>query len=225
MHLTDYFMDLIAYVAYLVKTSGARQAPYEQVNADILRLLGESEECVRKGLVMEDEYDQARFMVCAWVDEMILGSRWEHKGHWQREQLQRRFYNTFEAGEEAFERLNSIGYQQNNVREVYYLCLSLGFKGRFINPEDDYLLDQLKTSNLKILLGSSTGLPALDRGDLFPESYPTDAHAISPRKRGFEFTPFSIAVLASPILLFGLLFVIYYFSLSGIADHFLETVR
>jgi type VI secretion system protein ImpK len=225
MRLTDYFMDLIAYVAYLVKTSGTRQPPYEQVNADILRLLGESEECVRKGLCTEEEYDQARFMICAWTDESILGSRWEHRSHWQREQLQRRFYNTFEAGEEVFERLNAIGYQQNNVREVYYLCLSLGFKGRFINPEDDYLLDQLKTSNLKILLGSSTGLPSLDRGDLFPESYPTDAVAISPRKRGFQFTPFSIAVLAGPLLLFGLLFVIYYFSLSGIADHFLETVR
>jgi type VI secretion system protein ImpK len=225
MRLTDYFMDVIAYTAYLVKTSGTRQAPYEQVNADILRLLGESEECVRKGLCTEEEYDLSRFMVCAWIDEMILGSRWEHRGHWQREQLQRRFYNTFEAGEEVFERLNAIGYQQNNVREVYYLCLSLGFKGRFINPEDDYLLDQLKMSNLKILLGSPAGLPALDRGDLFPESYPTDAHPLSQRKRGFQFTPFSIAVLAGPVVLFGLLFVIYYFSLSGIADHFLETVR
>ena len=155
MRLTDCFIYLIAYVAYLTRTVGAKQPSYYQVKADIFRLLSQSEDCLRKGLFPQDEYDQARFVVCAWIDESILGSPWQHKDQWQREQLQRLYYNTFEAGEEVFDRLNAIGYQQNGVREVYFLCLSLGFKGKFIHPEDDFLLDQLKTSNLKLLLGSS----------------------------------------------------------------------
>ena len=224
MRLTDYFMDLIAYVAYLTKTAGERQPPFDQVRADIIRLLDGSEESVRKGICSPEEYDLARFMICAWIDETILSSRWEHKGRWQREELQRLYYNTFEAGEEVFDRLNMIGYQQNNVREVYYLCLSLGFKGKFIRPEDDFLLEQLKTSNLKLLFGSSVGLPSLERGELFPESYPSQAFEIGPQKRGFEFNLVTLIALAGPAVLFGLLFLVYRFSLGGIAENLLKTV-
>ena len=58
------------------------------MKADVLRLLGQSEECVRKGLFSQEEYDQARFAVCAWADEAILSSGWKEKAQWQREQLQ-----------------------------------------------------------------------------------------------------------------------------------------
>jgi len=224
VRLTDHFMDLLAYVVYLVKTAGIKQPPFEQVKADILRLLAMSQECVRKGECPQEEYEQAHFMVCAWVDESILGSTWEHRGQWQKEQLQRRFYGTFEAGEEVFERLNSIGYHQNNVREIYYLCFSLGFKGKFIRPEDDILLEQLKMSNLRLLLGTSAGTPSLERADLFPESYPAEPPAMGPQKRRFQLTPFTIVALAAPLFLFILLFLIYTFSLSGIAEHRLATV-
>jgi type VI secretion system protein ImpK len=217
-------MDLFAYVVYLTKTAAAKQPPFEQVRSDILRLLSKSQECVRKGECSQEEYEQAHFMVCAWVDESILGSSWESRGQWQKEQLQRRFYGTFEAGEEVFERLNSIGYQQTNVREIYYLCFSLGFKGKFIHPEDDVLLEQLRTSNLRLLFGGASGIPSLDRGDLFPESYPSAPAEIARQKRTFQLTPFAIVALAAPLLLFLLLFLVYRLSLSGIADHFLSTV-
>lgn len=225
MRLTDYFMDLFAYVVYLVRTAASKQPPFEQVKSDVLRLLSMSQECVRKGECTQEEYEQAHFMVCAWVDESILGSAWEHRGQWQKEQLQRRFYGTFEAGEEVFERLNTIGYQQNNVREIYYLCFSLGFKGKFIHAEDDVLLDQLRTSNLRLLLGGSAGIPSLERGSLFPESYPEETAAtVGRQKRRFQLTPFAIIALAAPLFLFLLLFLAYHLALSGIADHFLSTV-
>ena len=85
MHLTDCFMELVAYVSYFLKTASARQPAYSQAKADILRLLGQSEECVKKGLFPREEYDQARFAICAWVDEAILSSGWKEKAQWQRE--------------------------------------------------------------------------------------------------------------------------------------------
>lgn len=223
MHLTDCFMELMAYVAYFTKTVAVKQPAYEQVKADVLRLLTKSEECVSKGWFPQEEYDQARFMICAWVDESILASGWQHRGHWQREQLQRLYYNTTEAGEEVFERLNAIAFQQRDVRELYYLCLSLGFKGRFLKPEDEYLLDQLKTSNLKLLLGSSASVPSLERTDLFPESYSAEGVDLGPQKKTFRFSVLTIAALAGPVLLFGLLFLVYHFSLDGIAEQVLRT--
>ncbi len=224
MRLTDCFMDLLGYVCYFLKAASGRQPPYSQVKADIVRLLGESEEGVRKGLVSREEYDQARFAVCAWVDEAILNSDWKEKAQWQKEQLQRVYYRTTDAGEEFFERLNTVGFQERAVREVYYLCLALGFMGRHCHPGDEFLLGQLKTSNLKLLLGTSVGIPSLEREQLFPGAYPTETFDVGPRERRFRFSPFSVACLAGPVILFGLLFLIYRFALGGIADNFLRTV-
>jgi len=224
MHLTDCFINLVAYVAYFLKTPSSKQPPFEQVKADVLRLLNQSEECVKKGWVTPEDYDLARFMICAWVDESILNSTWNQKGQWQRETLQRLYYQTLDAGEEVFERLNTLGPHQRDVREIYYLCLALGFMGRYHHKGDEYLLEQLKTSNLKLLLGSSVGLPSLERTDLFPESYPIEKADIGPQRQTFRFSPFTIVCLAGPLVLFGLLFFIYRFSLNGIAENFLKVV-
>jgi type VI secretion system protein ImpK len=224
MRLTDCFMELMAYVVYFTKSGAMKQPPYAQVKADVQRLLGKSEEYLKKSSFSPEEYDQARFMICAWTDEMILASPWQNKDLWQREQLQRIFYNTTEAGEEVFERLNGITYEQKSVREVYYLCLSLGFKGRFIHPEDEYLLEQLKASNLKLLMGASGGIPSLDRTDLFPESFPAGSVAMESKKRRFQFSIVHTVALGGPVFFFALLYLVYRFSLDGLAENFLRTV-
>ena len=224
MHLTDCFMELVAYVVYFQRTVSRKQPPYDQVRADILRLLTQSEDFVKKGLYPREDHDQARFMVCAWVDEMILSSSWNSRNLWQREQLQRLYYNTTEAGEKVFERLNTLGLHQREIREVYYLCLALGFKGRFIHAGDEFLLDQLRTSNLKLLIGSSVGLPSLERTELFPEAYPAESADIGPQRRKFDFSLVTIIGLAGPVFLLGFLFLIYRFALSGTAENFLRTV-
>ncbi|MCC6544586.1 MAG: DotU family type IV/VI secretion system protein [Nitrospirae bacterium] len=224
MHLTDCFMDIVAYVVYFQKSAQIKQPPYEQVKADITRLLSESEQCIQKGSYSQEDYNQAKFMICAWVDETILASNWNQKNNWQKEQLQRIYYNTTGAGEEVFERLNNLGLHQREVREVYYLCLTLGFKGRYCKEGDDFLLEQLKVSNLKFLMGSSVGLLSLDRGDLFPEAYPQQAAEITPQKQKFNFSLLTISGIAAPVILFGLLFLIYHFTLSGVSENIIKAV-
>lgn len=224
MHLTDCFMELMAYVVYFQRTSQKRQPSFEQVKADVTRLLSRSEELSRKGEVSREEFDTARFAVCAWVDEAILGSQWSHRNLWQREQLQRIMYNTTEAGEEFFERMNVLGFHQREAREVYYLCLSLGFMGRHCHAGDEFLLSQLKSSNLQVLLGSSAGIPSLERADLFPEGYPAEAAVAAPAPSKAGFSLFTVLCIAAPVVLFGVLFLIYRFSLSGLGDNLLRTV-
>ena len=224
MHLSDCFMDVMAYVTYLLKSVETKQPPYEEVKNDIRRLLTESEGYVKRGLFPRDDYDQARFALCAWVDEAILSSRWQQKNRWLNDQLQRFHYNTTDAGEEFFERLKNIGLHQRDVREVYYLCLALGFTGRYCHPGDEYNLEQIKTSNLKLLLGSSVGLPSLERADLFPEAYPSGATELGKQKIRTGSRLVIAIGLAAPVLLFCILYLIYRFTLSGISDNFLRTV-
>lgn len=224
MRLTDYFIELIAYVTYFLKTVAIKHPPFDQVKAHIQRLITKSEECVKKGVFSQEDYDLARFAICAWIDEVILSSPWNEKGRWQGEQLQRLYYQTTDAGEVFFDRLNTLGLHQRDVREVYYLCLAMGFMGHYCNEEDEYLLEQLKTSNLKILTGSSVGIPSLERGELFPEAYPVDVAEVTPPQDKFRFTPFFLVSLIAPVALFGVLFLIYRFILSSVGESLLSVV-
>ncbi len=224
MRLTDSFSSLIAYIAYFQKAGAKRSISFDQLLADVLRLLSESEASIQHQNIGAEDYDQARFAICAWIDETILSSSWEWRAEWQKNQLQRRYYNTTDAGQEFFERLNNLGMHQQEVREIFYLCLAMGFKGQYCHEGDDYLLNQLKISNLKLLTGSSIGLPELDRNELFPESYPvyTDAYTAKGKKRSF-LSPFTLLFITGPVVLYGVLFIIYQFILSNIGDNFLST--
>jgi type VI secretion system protein ImpK len=222
MRLTDCFMELIAYVAYFLKTASAKQPPHTQVKAEIDRLISNSQLICEKGNFSSEEYNLARFAVFAWIDEAILSSGWNEKNRWQAEQLQRVYYQTTDAGELFFDRLNTVGLHQRDVREVYYLCLAMGFTGRHCHAGDEFLLDQLKSSNLKLLSGSSAGLPSLERSELFPEAYAAATGAVGPRRSGFPF--FTLLCLGFPVVLYLFFFVIYKFVLSNIGNNLFATV-
>ncbi len=218
MRLTDIFMKLLAYVTYFNKSVAVKQPSYDQVKADITRLMSDIELRFGQADITPDDFDLARFAVVAWVDETLLSSQWQDKDRWQKESLQRLYYQIADAGELFFDRLNAIGPHQRDVREVYYLCLAMGFKGRYIDEGDDYLLDQLKTSNLKLLTGTSVGIPSLETGNFFPEAFPVATEAFTPSKAGRHFSKFTLAGLAFPVVLLGALFVIYTFILGHIGD-------
>lgn len=224
MHLTDCFMELVAYVTHVLRTAAVRQPPYPEVRQEIDLLLAAGESSVKREGLSRDDFYAARFAICAWIDEAILSSVWNEKNLWLREQLQRLHYNTTEAGEEFFTRLNALGLHQREVREVYYLCLALGFTGKFCKPGDEYQLEQVKTAQLKLLVGSSVGLPSLERSELFPEAYPGDTPALAPARRGRGFSPLAAACVAGPAVLFAILFFVYRFTLSGVGENFLRTV-
>lgn len=217
MRIIDCFIELVAYVLPFQQKAPGGQPEFEQVRGEIRHLLSQSEKLRHEGQLAAEEYDQARFAVFAWIDETLLNSGWKDRHLWQREQLQRLYYNTTEAGVEVFERLNNLGFHDDGVREVYYLCLALGFKGRYIHQGDEFLLEQLRNSNLKILAGTPAGVPALDRMELFNEACPAQAAEAAPLPVPFRFNLVTALALAGPVVLYGLLYLIYRFALSGVA--------
>jgi type VI secretion system protein ImpK len=224
MRIVDCFMELLAFVAYFRKNVNTKQPAFDQVRADIDRLVSQADACLQSKGIPKEDADHAAFAIFAWVDEVILSSAWEEKAQWQRQQLQRTRFQTTDAGELFFERLNTLGPHQNSVREVYYLCLAMGFSGRYIHEGDDFLLEQLKTSNLKVLTGSSIGLPALDKGELFAEAYPRAADQPGPQRRKRSFSPLILVGIASPVVLYVVLFLIYRFILNNIGENLLSAV-
>ena len=214
MRLIDSFMPLIAYVVDFRAACRDTSRSYQQVKGEISQLLLQSEQNCGKNPLDGDEYDLARFAVCAWVDETLLGSDWKDKQLWQREQLQRLYYRTTEAGVELFDRLQALG-ARGEVREVYYLCLALGFKGRYIAPGDEVRLEHLKQENLKLLLGTPAGVPSLEQVELFPGAK-APSLAASPGKPRAGIAPLTAMLIAAPVVLFAVLFLIYRYLLNGL---------
>lgn len=225
MRLSDCFIEIIAYVSFIARAVGAEQPSFQQARNNIQRLIAQSEAAQETGRFSQEDYDLARFAVFAWVDETILASGWEGRSSWQREQLQRTYYQTADAGELFFERLNTVGPHQRDVREVYYLCLALGFTGQYCHAGDEFLLEQLRTSNLKMLTGSSMGLPSLDQEELFPQAYPltsAEPQANLPRRR--RWSAFTLMCASAPVALGALLWIIYWFILHNIGQTLIGTV-
>lgn len=228
MRLSDCFMEIIAYTSFVARGDDSGALPYDQVRANMQRIITHSETCLEQGRFTHEDYDLARFAVFAWVDEAILSSQWSGRQQWMREQLQRQYYQTADAGELFFERMNNIGPHQRDVREVYYLCLALGFTGQYCNEGDDFLLEQLKTSNLKLLTGSSMGLPSLDKEDLFPEAYPAEqldfGGKMTPTKKN-RWTAFTLLCAGAPVGLYLVLYIVYRFILGSIGSNLIGTVQ
>ncbi len=224
MRLIDCFIELIAYVGYLVKSSPAEQPSYERVRSDITQLITAAGQSCQETNCTAEDYRLAQFAVFAWVDEVILSSSWHEKQKWQGEQLQRSYFQTVDAGELFFDKLNGLEPQQLQVREVYYYCLALGFSGRFCNPGDEFLLAQLKSSNLKLIDTASVPGGSAGTGTLFPEAY-GDGSPVGPagRKKGIRFG--AVAAALVPVLLFALLFVIYGFVLNNVGENLIKSIR
>lgn len=93
------------------------------------------------GLAQSDVADVV-FALVAFLDESIVRSEWEHKNEWRSSPMQFKRFGRDDAGEEFFARLAALRAERSvraDVLQIYYLCLTLGFKGRYaLLPEREW---------------------------------------------------------------------------------------
>ena len=97
-------------------------------------LLQRAEQDARGGGTSRDHVEAGLFAVVAFLDETILSSTWPEKDAWASRPLQMERYDRFDAGEVFFNRLSDLldhPGEHAEAIEVYYLCLTLGFRGRY----------------------------------------------------------------------------------------------
>jgi len=90
----------------------------------------------RKRGYSSDAIQLAVFAVVAFLDESILNSRNPLFADWPRKPLQEELFGTHMAGEVFFQNLQKLLGQTDSqeladLLEVYYLCVLLGFGGRY----------------------------------------------------------------------------------------------
>ncbi len=221
MRVIDCFLEIFAYVSYLVDGRDSTGAPsFELVQQDLGQLMQGADETSAAAKLAPEDFQSAKFAVCAWVDEVILTSTWAGRNAWLREPLQRRYFETANAGEEFLARLQQMGPDKKEVREVYLMCLALGFTGPYYQDPQGQL-EKIKQDNLRLMLGENFESRDLSKERLFPGSYPSVGKLT---KRNQQWGKRSVLIMglaaASPIFV-AVLYFMYRLTLNqAVADFF-----
>lgn len=94
------------------------------------------------------QLQNTKFALAAFVDQTVLTIQSPLKEQWQLNLLRNQYITREDAEMGYFERLTELleaAPQEVDVIEVYYLCLLLGYQGRFLNDEQQQLQNVIAT--------------------------------------------------------------------------------
>jgi type VI secretion system protein ImpK len=117
-------------------------APSNEMRHSIDGMLKSLEEQGAKRGYKEQQLQNAKFALVAFVDETVLAGGFPLREEWELNPLQLQYFKEALAGNKFYDRLDGLLKEvesEADVVEVYYLCLLLGFKGKY----DVFLEDQL----------------------------------------------------------------------------------
>lgn len=130
--LSDLLSDCFMLILQLRATNDYGDA--RVLRKRVMELLDDFERLALTSSIEQSMVQSAKFAIVAFIDETIIGSEWENKVEWLAEPLQLKLFNSFNAGEKFFTRLEQLKQRQREnaeVIEVYFLCLSLGYRGKY----------------------------------------------------------------------------------------------
>src|SRR6056297_3241785 len=205
VRLIDCFMEIIGYTRYLLEQLESAPPAFESIRNHYKNLLDRSRDKARQAKLSTVEWKKGCFPVCAWVDEVLLCSNWAEKDKWRSHQLQLRYFKTTNAGEDFFHRLERMKDRENDIREVYLYCLSLGFKGKFYNEEDELSLAEIKTDTLLKLFPEDEAMSLPN--SLFPEAYMQQKAQKKGWKKGVS--PVFLMIMIIPPALLAALYILF----------------
>ena len=84
--------------------------------------------------VEDTQVISARYVLCAVLDEAVVTAQWDSHSDWSKMSLLSRFHNETLGGEKFFqllERLSRDPLKHVAMLELMYLCLSIGFEGKY----------------------------------------------------------------------------------------------
>ena len=106
------------------------------------RLLGElkgfENRMLQKG-VSRNQVEIAKYLLCSLIDETVLNTPWGSQSGWGHHSLSSELFKKMWGGEEFFQildRLKQQSAQNLDLLELGYLCLSLGFEGKYRYSKD-----------------------------------------------------------------------------------------
>ncbi len=135
----------------------------ESFRAQIKQALRVAEQEARSGGCSAEDVERAVFALVAFLDESALSCRNPAFADWARLPVQAEMYGHQTAGEVFFQELEkalnrSDSPETADLLEVYYLCLLLGFKGRYAAGGDLHSIMARLQEKIRRVRGPSAAL-------------------------------------------------------------------
>jgi type VI secretion system protein ImpK len=123
---------LLTLVIKLRTTAEYSNAP--QLHQRITREMQQFDQEVRSQGIPQESVLAARYLLCTVLDETVMNTPWGTQSGWSQRSLLSIFHKETFGGEKCFlilQRLQETSSRNLDVLELFYLCLSLGFEGKF----------------------------------------------------------------------------------------------
>lgn len=153
--------DLIAFAGpvfdLILRLKAGIVAPSNDLRPKIASLLDDFERRGEKYRFSSKIIQVSKFALASFVDETVLSNNFNLKEEWEKNPLQLEYFGEHLAGNKFFEKLAAMLKQIDvtaDAVEIYYVCMLLGFKGRYAVYEKDRLLSIMQeTANALVRAG------------------------------------------------------------------------
>ncbi|MGY4491411.1 DotU family type VI secretion system protein [Pseudomonas sp. TE3610] len=130
-----------------LRSTLAHPAP-ASLRAQLLTCLRQFEERAQAAGVPRNDVLLARYVLCTALDEAVLSTPWGSASDWGKQSLLITVHNEAWGGEKVFQLLDHClqsPRERLDLLELLYLCLCLGFEGRYrVLPDGRSQLDALR---------------------------------------------------------------------------------
>lgn len=136
---------------------------YNAVNELQERLIDELKRFENRALskgAPRDQVDISKYLLCALLDETVLNTPWGSQSGWGHNSLSSLLYKKVVGGVEFFQivdRLKQQPAQNQDILELAYLCLSLGFEGKYRYTSNGSHALERQRGDLYLLIESVKG--------------------------------------------------------------------
>ena len=180
-------------MVYQADVEGLRRKAVESVQA--------FEAQARAAGVDANDVTIARYVICTFLDSAIFQTPWGGQTVWGPRSLLLTFHNEAHGGEKFFtilERLRQDPSRYLNLLELQYICLALGFQGKYrLEQNSRAVVQTLQDDLYRIIRSLRPGMGAA-----------LSAHwqgIAQPKARAFRLVPWWVAAVAAAAILLSVL--------------------
>ena len=158
--MTDAFAALVGpIVQHLIEFQGrlarGEHPPLGPEHDKLLTMLGEAEQRASTSTQSAHDFELARHALVYWIDEILINSSWEYSLEWKNHILEWDIYRERLRADRFFEKAREAeALAGTDPLETFYLCVALGFRGRFAVEEPRELLKWGERAYARVLAGS-----------------------------------------------------------------------
>ncbi|MFQ5506254.1 MAG: DotU family type IV/VI secretion system protein, partial [Planctomycetota bacterium] len=139
LRLSDFCSKTFLFLTTFQRRAGRTKMDPAWVRQRLLEIFREQEQRAQQSPQIYELYKRASYLLVVTADDIILGADWEGADGW--ELLETELFQSRIGGTRFFELRKEPVYGGQELLEIFYLCLALGFKGKYYGKGEEELAE------------------------------------------------------------------------------------